>query len=388
VQCSASRALLTGARSQGHTSSMYCVKFLPQCDNSQIISCASDRQARRLCCHTMTRVTGGVLCALSPECEARVLVLVRMVREKCCGASVVADSCPAARCAAQVRVMDLHRNASRPFILKGRVRALEILDRSAPARTLRCRLCPPLLASPWHGLACHASLCKSKSMSSSPVCCRCLAFVACGALREPAEARPAADHFVAGSEDGTVRQFDLREAPRDGGRDDSDGAAVIGARPRLRAWPRLARSTVALRALTCARCGQRASRRAQASRTQACSCHPGLRETVAHREPSSPSTCTPQCNTLGGCLSAGWDVAWSLRRVQRLPPRSWGRAVAERGRARRRAQRTSGGSAPGRCAARWASTAWPWTRSGPTCSSRAAPTRLVRAAPDPAQPLP
>jgi len=61
----------------------------------------------------------------------------------------------------QVRIMDLHRNASRPFILKGRVRALEILDRSAPARTLRCRLCPQLLASPWQGPACHALLCKS-----------------------------------------------------------------------------------------------------------------------------------------------------------------------------------------------------------------------------------
>ncbi len=31
---------------QGHTSGLYCLKFLPQCDNTQIISSASDRQAR------------------------------------------------------------------------------------------------------------------------------------------------------------------------------------------------------------------------------------------------------------------------------------------------------------------------------------------------------
>lgn len=37
------------------------------------------------------------------------------------------------------------------------------------------------------------------------------------------------DHFMTGSEDGTVRQFDLREAPRNGGRDEPDAAAVIGA---------------------------------------------------------------------------------------------------------------------------------------------------------------
>lgn len=33
---------------QGHTSGLYCLKFLPQCDNTQIISSASDRQARFL----------------------------------------------------------------------------------------------------------------------------------------------------------------------------------------------------------------------------------------------------------------------------------------------------------------------------------------------------
>jgi len=179
-----------------------------------------------------------------------------------------------------------------------------------------------------------------------------------------------------------VRQFDLREAPRDGGRDDSDGAAVIGARPNLRAGPRLGRSTLALRAPICASCGHRASGVAQASRTQACSWHPpGCMRLWRTGGPPARASCTLQFNTTGGRLSADRDVAWSLRRVQGLPPRSWGRAAAERGRARRRAQWTSGGSAPGRCAARWASTAWPWTRSGPTCSSRAAPTRSVRAAP-------
>lgn len=33
---------------------------------------------------------------------------------------------------------------------------------------------------------------------------------------------------MTGSEDGTVRQFDLREAPRDGGRDDPEATAIIG----------------------------------------------------------------------------------------------------------------------------------------------------------------
>ena len=37
---------------QGHTSGVYCVKFLPQCGNSQIVSSASDRQARH-----KTRIT-------------------------------------------------------------------------------------------------------------------------------------------------------------------------------------------------------------------------------------------------------------------------------------------------------------------------------------------
>ncbi|KAK9842230.1 hypothetical protein WJX81_001681 [Elliptochloris bilobata] len=98
----------------GHTSGIYCVRFLPQCSNSQIISCASDRQ---------------------------------------------------------VRVTDLQRKCQRPFTLKGRVRTLEILDRN---------------------------------------------------------------HFMAGSEDGTVRQFDLREAPREGGRDDPHDAAVIADQRRER----------------------------------------------------------------------------------------------------------------------------------------------------------
>ena len=44
------------------------------------------------------------------------------------------------------------------------------------------------------------------------------------------------------------------------------------------------------------------------------------------------------------------------------------------------AQRTSGGSATATCAAKWASTAWPWTRSARTSSSPAARTRSVRAA--------
>lgn len=39
----------------------------------------------------------------------------------------------------------------------------------------------------------------------------------------------ATDHFMTGSEDGTVRQFDLREAPSDSSRDDPHDAAVIGA---------------------------------------------------------------------------------------------------------------------------------------------------------------
>ena len=112
--------------------------------------------------------------------------------------------------------MNLHKIAARPFgIHRHKVRTLAVLDSSTPSFhrfhfSLVFRQC------------CHATI-------QMPAVVR--------AVAEP-EGSPfcSADLFMSGSDDGTVRQTDIREPPRPAGRSDEatsalENANIIGAQP-------------------------------------------------------------------------------------------------------------------------------------------------------------
>ncbi len=143
---------------QGHTSSIYVTKFMPNTGNEQIITSAADRQVSNyllnqswLCLHIVEA------CTVHAEHALDVL---------------------------QVRLVNLQRSAVKPYTFHhGRVKALVPLDPCKPAQPpAHCMLCVPISVA--YGLY---------------------------ALRLRLARWFPAVMFISGSDDGTVRHYDTRE---------------------------------------------------------------------------------------------------------------------------------------------------------------------------------
>ena len=134
---------------QGHTSSIYVTKFMPNTGNEQIITSAADRQvSNNLLKQSRLRLHAVEACTLHADIALHVL---------------------------QVRLVNLQRSAVKPYTFHhGRVKALVPLDPCKPAQ-----------------LPAHCMLC----------------FVL---LLRLAGCFPAV-MFISGSDDGTVRHYDTRE---------------------------------------------------------------------------------------------------------------------------------------------------------------------------------